>query len=84
MLDGGFVQVGAELQGKTVRPEEGLGTCPCRVAGATCPIRPSPPRTCSSSVDLPTPGSPPTSTSDPMTTPPPSTLQAQGMEVEQG
>ena len=37
---------------------------------------------CSSSVDLPMPGSPPSSTSDPGTTPPPSTRSNSPMPVE--
>ena len=39
-------------------------------------------RTCRSSVDLPIPGSPPTSTSEPGTMPPPSTRSSSEMPLE--
>ena len=39
-------------------------------------------QTCNKSVDLPIPGSPPTRTREPFTTPPPNTRSSSGMDVE--
>ena len=48
----------------------------------TCAVFPRYEQICSSSVDLPMPGAPPTSTSDPATPPPPSTRSSSPIPVE--